>query len=88
MRKESYIDWATLLRRTYDLEMLKCPKCEGRMEPIAVIRERATAERILLHLGLDARGVLVGEGHTMAYDISGEPLVDWEDDTWQRGPPN
>ena len=33
----SYIPWAELLKRSFDFDVLKCPKCEGRMEIIAVI---------------------------------------------------
>jgi hypothetical protein len=45
-------DWATLLRHVWGVDALACPRCEGRMRFIAVIRDRAVIERILLHLGL------------------------------------
>ncbi|MBI5515102.1 MAG: transposase [Deltaproteobacteria bacterium] len=47
----SRIDWATLLRRTYDVDALACGRCGGRMRFIAVITDGATIARILDHLG-------------------------------------
>ena len=45
-------DWATLLRHVWGIDALACPRCEGRMRFIAVIRDRDVIARILLHLGL------------------------------------
>jgi len=42
-------DWATLLRHVWGVDALACPRCDGRMRFIAVIRDRAVIERILLH---------------------------------------
>jgi hypothetical protein len=46
--------WAAL-KRTFGVEVLRCPKCEGPMEVIACIEDEAAARRILNHLGLEAR---------------------------------
>jgi len=46
------VDWATLLRRSFSVDVLECPKCHGRLRMIAVITEREAARRILTHLGL------------------------------------
>jgi len=46
------VDWATLLRRSFSVDVLECPKCKGRLRMIAVITEREPARRILAHLGL------------------------------------
>jgi hypothetical protein len=46
------VDWATLLGRSFSVDVLECPKCHGRLRMIAVITERETARRILAHLGL------------------------------------
>jgi hypothetical protein len=43
--------WADLMRRTYGLDVLACPRCGGRFRLIALIDERAVIERILAHLG-------------------------------------
>jgi hypothetical protein len=46
------IDWATLLRRSMDVDALQCPKCDGRLRVLAVITEREPVQRILSHLGM------------------------------------
>jgi hypothetical protein len=48
----SRVDWARLLRRTFDVDVLQCPRCHGRLRVLAVITEREPVERILAHLGL------------------------------------
>jgi hypothetical protein len=44
--------WAALMRRAFDLDVLRCPRCAGRMELIATIDDPAVIHRILAHLGL------------------------------------
>ena len=44
------INWATLLRRTYAIDVFGCPACGGRMRPIAEITDPEVIERILEHL--------------------------------------
>ncbi len=46
------VDWATLLRRSFQVDVLECPKCHGRLRVLAVITEREPVQRILAHLGL------------------------------------
>lgn len=36
----TYSPWAELLKRTLAVDALECPNCHGRMQPIAVLRER------------------------------------------------
>ena len=50
------INWADLLRRIYNVEALRCPKCRGRLSFIAVVTERASIARILAHLGESPSG--------------------------------
>src|SRR5690349_5402162 len=38
-------DWATLLRRSWAIEALRCPRCAGRMDLIAAIDDEAIARR-------------------------------------------
>jgi ketopantoate hydroxymethyltransferase len=52
------MDWATLLHRVWDVDALKCPRCEGPMKFIATITDRAVIVRILAHLGLPAAEVV------------------------------
>jgi len=46
------VDWARLLRRSFSVDVLECPKCHGRLRVVAVIIEREPIQRILAHLGL------------------------------------
>jgi hypothetical protein len=46
------VDWASLLRRSLDVDVLQCPKCQGRLRVLAVITEREPVRHILAHLGL------------------------------------
>jgi len=44
--------WADLMRRSFGIDTLACPRCGGRFALIAVIEEASLIERILRHLGL------------------------------------
>jgi hypothetical protein len=46
----------TLVAKVYDIDVLACLECGGRMELIAFIAEPTVAKRILDHLGLDSTG--------------------------------
>jgi hypothetical protein len=46
------IDWAALLRRSFSIDVLRCPKCHGRLRVIAVITEREPVTRILAHVAM------------------------------------
>ncbi|RMH18936.1 MAG: hypothetical protein D6701_05575 [Gemmatimonadetes bacterium] len=46
------LDWAALLQRVFDVDVLVCGKCGGRSKVIAVIKDGLTARKILDHLGL------------------------------------
>jgi len=47
-----YWTWALLMRRAFDLDVLRCPRCAGRMQLIATIEDPAVIQQILAHLGL------------------------------------
>jgi hypothetical protein len=47
-----YFAWADLLRRVFELDILACPDCGGRLRLLATIEDRAVVEKILTHLGL------------------------------------
>jgi hypothetical protein len=49
------LSWAKLLKRVFDLELEHCPKCGGELKIIAAILEQPVIEKILTHLGLQAR---------------------------------
>ena len=49
------ISWARLLKRVFEIDLEHCPNCGGEIKIIAVIVEAPVIERILRHLGLQAR---------------------------------
>jgi hypothetical protein len=44
--------WADLMRRTFAIDVLDCPRCGGRLRLLALIEQAQVVERILRHLGL------------------------------------
>ena len=48
------LDWASLLKRVFGVDVLKCSRCQGQMRLIACIEEPDVAKKILEHLGLRA----------------------------------
>jgi Putative transposase/Transposase zinc-binding domain len=49
------LGWAKLLKRVFNLDLEHCPNCGGELKIIATILERPAIEKILTHLGLQAR---------------------------------
>jgi hypothetical protein len=45
-----YVDWARLLQRTFEVDVLACAHCGGRLRVLAVITEPEPVHRILEHL--------------------------------------
>jgi hypothetical protein len=54
-----YWAWADLMRRAFDVDVLACPRCGGRMRLIATIEDPRVIRRILAHLGLPPEGPAV-----------------------------
>jgi hypothetical protein len=52
-----HIAWATLLQRVFEVDVLACPRCDGRLELLATLEEPAVVRRILTHVGLPAEPV-------------------------------
>jgi hypothetical protein len=46
------VPWAELQRKVFAIDVITCPRCQGRLEVIAFIAEPTIARRILDHLGL------------------------------------
>ena len=61
------------------------------MKILAAITEHDLIERILMHLRLPLAPELLSDGYTLAYDITGQPLIDADVEQnggrWERGPP-
>ena len=53
--RQRRLAWAVLMKRTWGLDVLVCPRCAGPMRLVAAIEDPAVARRILCHLGLPAR---------------------------------
>jgi hypothetical protein len=51
-RRRDRYDWATLLRRVFEIDVTTCPDCGGTMTVLAAITAPAAIGRILGHLGL------------------------------------
>lgn len=49
-------DWATLLRRTFAIDVLHCERCGGRRQLCGLITQQEVAHKILEHLGLPTKG--------------------------------
>ena len=49
------LSWAKLLKRVFDFDLEHCPNCGGELKIIAAILEAPVIEKILTHLGLQAR---------------------------------
>jgi uncharacterized protein YbaR (Trm112 family) len=50
--KPRYWTWAALMRRAFDLDVLACPRCGGRLQLIATVEAPEIVRKILAHLGL------------------------------------
>ena len=49
------LSWAKLLKRVFEIDMEHCPNSGGEPKIIDAILEAPVIERILMHLGLQAR---------------------------------
>jgi hypothetical protein len=49
------LSWAKLLKRVFEIDMARCPNCAGQLKIIAAIMEQPVIEKLLTHLGLQAR---------------------------------
>jgi hypothetical protein len=45
--KQERLRWAEMLKRVFEIDVTVCPKCSGRMEQIAVIKDKAVAKKYL-----------------------------------------
>ena len=50
-RPDNY-KWAELMRRTFDVDVMRCEKCGGKMELISMIEDPDVIHKILAHLNL------------------------------------
>ena len=50
------VDWATLLRRSFDVDVLACARCGGRLRVLGEVTEPAVVRAVLESLGLPTEG--------------------------------
>ena len=50
--REHRRNWARLIQKIYEVDPLKCPKCQGRMRILAFIEDPEIIKKILKHLDL------------------------------------
>ncbi len=48
------VPWATLLRRTFEVDVLTCTQCSGRLRILGAVEDPVEAREILEHLGIPA----------------------------------
>jgi hypothetical protein len=53
-KKQKNYCWAELMKRTFDFDVLVCPRCSGRMRVLATIMEREVIRAILGPTGFPA----------------------------------
>ena len=64
------IDWATLLRRVWGVDVLACVRCGERLRRIAVIEDPTVIAKILAHVGLDPVAPRAARARAAAWDDS------------------
>jgi hypothetical protein len=56
MASSPRVDWPTLMRRTFSVDVLACAHCGGRLRVLAVLTEEAAVSKILAHLKMPTTG--------------------------------
>jgi hypothetical protein len=44
--------WGEMIRKVYEVDLMVCPRCGGRMKAVAFLTEHAVVDRIIDHLKL------------------------------------
>jgi hypothetical protein len=70
------VDWSHLLRRSFEVDVLSCAKCGGRLRVLAVIIEREPVRRILAHLGLPTEATPLARARDPTDDLDDEAPSD------------
>jgi uncharacterized protein YbaR (Trm112 family) len=89
-KRKSYIDWATLMQRGLNLDVLACPKCEQRMTVVSAITQADVANKILAHLNIPTHPEQLSDRLPDAVDVTGQSVAQLEQMLAQqcsRGPP-
>jgi hypothetical protein len=73
--------WAELLQRVFEIDALRCPRCDSTLRLIAAIEDPAVARKILECLKLPARSPPVEPASWAA--IPPEPVAPGRDADWE-----
>jgi len=68
--RASRLDWAALLKRVFEIEILRCARCGARMRVVAFITDRKASARILEHLGPSEPFSSAGQGPSASAALS------------------
>jgi hypothetical protein len=78
--------WAELMRRTFGMDVLACPRCGGRLRLIALIEEAAAIDRILRHLRLPTAIPAARPARAPPLPVGVPDAAGWADETWAFDP--
>ena len=84
-RSTSYVSWAELMRRSFCLLVLVCPKCGSMMRLASVIVHESTIQRILGHLKLPTAPTPVSGPYTLGFSEMGYDVTDADTPLWIDG---
>jgi transposase-like protein len=75
--RPKYVTWASLLERTFAIDVLACPECGGRLRLIATITDSSVIDKILTHLGLPTEAPAPMPAKLAGWLPGVEPAADW-----------
>ena len=75
--RPKYFTWASLLERTFAIEILNCPDRGGRLRLIATITDHVVIKRILGHLGLPTDAPTPSPAQVGGWLTGVETPADW-----------
>ena len=80
-RGKHYVTWAALLRRTFGVDVLQCPKCKSHMSLVAVVSDARTIAATLTGIGVSPRAppIAAACGTGVFGYVDAEPIVEWDD---------
>jgi hypothetical protein len=61
------LDWATLLRRTYDIHVMVCP-CGGRLKAVELVTDAERAKELLKQFGMPVKSPPVARARSPDWD--------------------
>jgi hypothetical protein len=67
--------WAELLKRTFSVDVLLCPRCESRMTHVAWILEKSAIRKILTAVGLPADSPAFSPASTEEETVDANPVL-------------